>query len=139
MYGKTNYNRLSSFVREEVPDTLILREGSRQLPKGARGYYTDVNSSSYDFGRANIFREDKNKYSEFNRRPDIFNKKTDKTTASSFGVEKLESGTRVLHSIFGEGVILSAKDMGGDVLYEVKFDTGVTKKLMATFAKLKKL
>lgn len=139
MYGKTNYNRLSSFVREEVPDTLILREGSRQLPKGARGYYTDVKSSSYDFGRANIFREDKNKYSEFNRRPDIFNKKTDKTTASSFGVEKLESGTRVLHSIFGEGVILSAKDMGGDVLYEVKFDTGVTKKLMATFAKLKKL
>jgi hypothetical protein len=29
--------------------------------------------------------------------------------------------------------------MGGDVLYEVKFDNGQTKKLMATFAKLKKL
>ena len=28
--------------------------------------------------------------------------------------------------------------MGGDVLYEVKFDTGITKRLMATFAKLKK-
>jgi hypothetical protein len=27
--------------------------------------------------------------------------------------------------------------MGGDILYEVKFDSGVTKKLMATFAKLK--
>jgi hypothetical protein len=29
--------------------------------------------------------------------------------------------------------------MGGDVLYEVKFDSGEVKKLMATFAKLQKL
>ena len=41
--------------------------------------------------------------------------------------------------MFGEGVILSQRDMGGDVLYEVMFDSGEKKKLMATFAKLKKL
>ena len=41
--------------------------------------------------------------------------------------------------MFGDGVILSSRDMSGDVLYEVKFDTGITKKLMATFAKLRKL
>jgi hypothetical protein len=41
--------------------------------------------------------------------------------------------------MFGEGVILTARDMGGDVLYEVKFNTGVTKKLMATFAKLRRI
>ena len=35
--------------------------------------------------------------------------------------------------------ILSARDMGGDVLYEVKFDSVGTKKLMATFAKLTKI
>jgi hypothetical protein len=29
--------------------------------------------------------------------------------------------------------------MGGDVLYTVKFDNGQEKRLMATFAKLKKL
>ena len=43
------------------------------------------------------------------------------------------------HAMFGEGVILSAKDMGGDVLYEVRFASGQTKKLMATFAKLVKI
>ena len=41
--------------------------------------------------------------------------------------------------MFGKGVIASAKDMGGDVLYEVRFDSGSTKKLMATFAKLTKI
>ena len=41
--------------------------------------------------------------------------------------------------MFGEGTVISAKDMGGDVLYEVAFDNGQTKKLMATFAKLKKI
>jgi hypothetical protein len=34
---------------------------------------------------------------------------------------------------------MSAKSMGGDVLYEVVFDKVGTKKLMGTYAKLKKL
>ena len=41
--------------------------------------------------------------------------------------------------MFGEGTVVSSRDMGGDVLYEVSFDSGVTKKLMATYAKLQKL
>ena len=41
--------------------------------------------------------------------------------------------------MFGEGKIISVRDMGGDLLYEVAFDSGQTKKLMATFAKLKKI
>ena len=43
------------------------------------------------------------------------------------------------HSIFGEGTILTATKMGTDTLYEIAFDTKGTKKLMATFAKLKKI
>ena len=39
---------------------------------------------------------------------------------------------------FGEGVILSTKNMGGDILYEIAFDKVGTKKLMATYARLKK-
>ena len=40
---------------------------------------------------------------------------------------------------FGEGEILSVKSMGADTLYEIMFDTVGTKKLMATYAKLKKV
>jgi hypothetical protein len=62
-----------------------------------------------------------------------------KAGPKSFGVEKLSAGTRVRHTAFGEGTIVFAKDMGGDVLYQVKFDNGLEKKLMATFAKLQKI
>ena len=66
---------------------------------------------------------------------------TEKRHASpdDFGVVRFAPGARVTHSIFGIGTIVSARDMGGDILYEVCFDNGQTKKLMATFAKLKKL
>ncbi|MGN1207112.1 MAG: hypothetical protein ACI4SP_02325, partial [Eubacteriales bacterium] len=60
-------------------------------------------------------------------------------TASSFGVVRYSEGTRVSHAVFGTGTILSVRDMGGDFLYEVQFDSGVKKKLMATYAKLKKI
>jgi DNA helicase-2/ATP-dependent DNA helicase PcrA len=45
-------------------------------------------------------------------------------------------GDRVVHPTFGAGEIISAKQMGADVLYEIAFDTAGTKKVMATFAKL---
>ena len=48
-------------------------------------------------------------------------------------------GDRVSHMTFGEGEIISVKPMGADVLYEISFDKVGTKKLMATYAKLKKL
>jgi hypothetical protein len=41
--------------------------------------------------------------------------------------------------VFGAGTVLSSREMGGDVLYEVSFDSGSVKRLMATYAKLKKL
>lgn len=53
--------------------------------------------------------------------------------------EKFDSGDRVSHSIFGEGEIISATSMGGDILYEIEFVNGTTKRLMGSFAKLKKL
>ena len=74
---------------------------------------------------------------ELARRPEISNQ--NKRGAEKFGVEKLTAGDRVSHAMFGSGVIVSSRDMGGDVLYEVNFDNGQTKKLMATFAKLKKI
>ena len=42
------------------------------------------------------------------------------------------------HITFGTGTVLSAKEMGADILYEIAFDIAGTKKLMATYAKLKK-
>ncbi len=127
MYGRTAFNPLSVFIREEMPMHLAVNETPRKEPPRSAGSY--YSSRPERRGGSQPSRE-------INRTPDIFGKAN---TPQSFGVEKIPVGARVSHAMFGEGVILSARDMGGDILYEVAFDSGVNKKLMATFAKLKKI
>ena len=95
-------------------------------------------TNSYTPYRERSFESSSKMSGELARRPSVSNTPNRKG-AEKFGVEKLSVGDRVAHAMFGEGSILSSRDMGGDVLYEVRFDNGQTKKLMATFAKLKKI
>ena len=48
-------------------------------------------------------------------------------------------GEKVLHNIFGEGTILSVKPMSNDNMLEIAFEKVGTKKIMANYAKLKKV
>ena len=59
-------------------------------------------------------------------------------TAKKPAVETFDKGDRVRHTTFGTGVITDVKSMGGDVLYTIEFEKVSTKKLMASFARLKK-
>ncbi len=54
------------------------------------------------------------------------------------GYDRFESGDEVDHLTFGRGTILSVREMGADLLYEIAFDSCGTKKLMATYAKLRR-
>lgn len=131
MYGRTLYGMLSCFIREELPPELTTRDIPRREPPRQTAYYQSTRSGERSFTQsANL--------GEFLRKPEI-GAKQEKRGAEKFGVDKIGVGERVNHGIFGDGTVLSARDMGGDVLYEVRFDNGQTKKLMATFAKLKKI
>ena len=126
MYGRTNYNILSGFIRTEVPEELIEKEA----PAAKSGFFSwqrGAGKDSYSRGGR----------SEISRVPDIFGTKSEAAKASEkYGIQRIPVGARVMHAVFGEGVILSAKDLSGDVLYEVDFGGAGKKKLMATFAKL---
>jgi len=129
MYGKTNYAPLSVFVRDEIPSSLIEEDRPRPVPP---------RFSQYQQNRApERPRNVSASFSELNRRPEISTPSRRKAGAAEYGVERFAVGTLVSHAMFGDGVILSARDMGGDVLYEVEFSAVGKKKLMATFAKLK--
>lgn len=54
-------------------------------------------------------------------------------------VNSFFAGDFVVHKVFGNGKILSAKAMGNDTLLEINFDTVGNKKLMANYAKLEKI
>jgi len=138
MYGKTGYNMLSVFVREELPKGLATFERVRQ----------DYRRDSYGTSGVRTSYNVNNSYNSYNRRSSEVNRPIDfgmkpaaqkSRGAESFGVEKIPAGARVKHVLFGEGTVMSARDMGGDVLYEVKFDNGQTKRLMQTFAKLERI
>ena len=143
MYGRTGYNMLSVFIREELPKHLATFERARQEYNRGSSYGTSSNRAFYGNSQS------RDSYTpSYNRRSSEVNRPIDfgmKTTApkprgaENFGVEKMPAGARVKHVLFGEGTILSSKDMGGDVLYEVKFDNGQTKRLMQTFAKLERI
>ncbi len=132
MYGKTAYNPLSCFVRNEIPPTLIERDQPRRV---ARPTYSPENSYRQPQPKA----QPSSYFNEVRRPVDLGVQKRAKQGAAEYGISRFAPDTRVTHAMFGDGVIVSARDLGGDVLYEVRFDSGETKKLMATFAKLKKL
>ena len=110
LFGSTNRNMPSRFLKE-IPEELCSFEGYRRAPA----------KSEYSSGRTSYL--DINAYSKAPAAP--------KTSTAKYA-----AGQKVSHKVFGEGLILSVKPMGGDMLLEVAFNTVGTKKLMAAYAKL---
>jgi len=59
--------------------------------------------------------------------------------SSQKSAETYSVGERVSHSTFGEGTILSVRQMSNDFMLEIAFDKVGTKKIMANYARLKKV
>ncbi len=111
LYGMTQRNPLSRFVREIDPKYLDIQ---KERPTG--GTF--------------IARQEAVKQTNFG---DSF-KKPEKPKVVPF-----EIGDRVNHFTFGEGTVLNVIPMSSDFMYEIAFDRVGTKKLMATYvAKLMK-
>ena len=113
LYGSTQYNPLSRFVKE-IPPLLLDKKDEREAPRArvSGGYQPTVIGG---IGGP--------------RKPE-----KPKTPVEVFSV-----GDCVQHQTFGRGTVLSVRSLGSDTLYEVMFDTVGTKKLMGNMAKLKKV
>jgi len=122
LYGSTTYNPVSRFV-SEIPESLLAKE--------------DMGANAHRFDVARQPQKPAKKYIGLN--DDITVGKPLGHAASAPTTGAFAAGDRVRHPIFGEGVILSTKPMAADTLLEVAFDRVGTKKLMATYAKLKKI
>ena len=138
-YGQTTANPLSRFVKE-IPEELIEHEdltvegmaksmADGKSPSGARSF----------FERPATARPSRPKAPVHTDRITVGQPVPAATAAARESMNTLSPGDRVTHASFGEGEILSIKPMGADKLIEVMFDTVGTKKLMGTYAKLKKL
>jgi len=119
LYGKTQYNPPSRFLGE-IPKEL-LSEGAP-----TKRTFMPMNDEAL-YEQAYAPRLERLTVGKPVRKP------------MPMGNATFEAGDRVAHMTFGEGEILSVKPMGADILYEIVFDRVGTKKLMASFAKLKKI
>ena len=119
LFGVTNRNRKSRFL-EELPDDLLKEESESLIqPSGMDREYREAKSDSNMLNMQMAFK-----------------RRSETRTASD---QNFEVGNRVSHNIFGEGTVLTAKRMANDTMLEIAFDTKGTKKIMANFARIKKL
>ena len=120
LYGRTETKMISRFAGEiprEVCERGTVRDSSGHTAAPVSAYSTRHNESR------NNFLESIRHSSE--KKPEA--------------AEVIPAGSKVSHGLFGEGTVISATPMGGDVLYEIDFVNGGKKRLMGNFAKLKKL
>ncbi len=115
MYGRTQFNPVSRFIKE-LPEECVTVEGTSDTIQRVT---SQPRQKTHSISK------------EFYSRPAV-------KTLSASKFERFSVGERVVHPAFGEGTVLSAREMGTDVMYEIVFDDCGTKKLMATYAKLKK-
>lgn len=135
-FGRTEYNRRSRFV-DEIPETFCEYEESF----GDRMYANSAQSSQGSYSNTS-YGNNNTRYSRVNQANAPWNKqnfsKPTPTPVSKPSVPTFGVGDGVTHPIFGDGMVLSAKPMGNDVMYEVAFDKVGTKKIMGNFAKMSK-
>lgn len=125
--GETQYNKVSRFVRE-IPQELFAGETGSQ----ASGQRHERRMAQEFSGR---------KTAPVRRQPSgqsmqakAFASARTAGSSLSYGV-----GDRVAHMKFGQGTVTNIIEGGRDFEVTVDFDTAGTKKMFATFAKLKKL
>ena len=124
LYGKTQYNRPSRFLSEIPKELLDLEHIETPVKK------TFLQS---------VFRPAEKKKPEVSS--ELYKKSSvySNTAGKQATTERFAPGDAVTHPVFGNGMILSAKTVGPDMLYEIAFDNVGTKKMMGTYAKIKRL
>lgn len=125
MFGSTTHNPPSRFLTE-IPPELTRKTGVTSYASFTR---SSEDEPYRDFG------EDFTSGRPINRG---FSAQKPKPSPAPAATAQYKIGDTVVHKVFGQGVVLSAKAMGNDTLLEIAFEKSGTKKLMANFAKLTK-
>ncbi len=125
LFGSTTHNRPSRFV-SEIPSKLI----------------DNISKNSITTAQQIMFQPQEKRAEKSYSIPKHYQTKSEsvqqKTTSKSDKVT-YNVGDTVVHNAFGKGVILSVQPVGGDYFLEIAFEKASTKKIMAAYAKLKKI
>ena len=122
--GTTQYNQLSRFVKE-IPQELLEEADDFHAVSAQKRIIPDTGAAASPL----------RSFSSPAQKPRGIPTPSAVKKAAKPSV-RFAVGSRVRHSTFGCGQVLSVREMGADILYEIAFDTVGTKKLMASYARL---
>lgn len=118
LFGQTTWNKASRFVREIPGELVDLIDTTVQQKRWSGGAHEqEIPKGTVRAGGLSAV----------------------SSGMASPSAVPLCPGDMVSHKIFGKGLVISASPMANDLVVEVSFDKVGTKKLMANFAKLKKV
>ena len=121
LFGQTSRNIQSRFLKEIDPELIERIDSGTKVSKATEsGIELSQSANPYSLEKQ------------------IFSKKSADKAVTKTNIT-FNSGDRVLHNIFGEGTVISVKNMANDFMLEVAFDKVGTKKIMANFAKITKM
>ena len=125
LFGQTNCNQPSRFIKEIRPELLYLMGSKREPAKDVPEGQTNREKSKKSIASAikSQFTADKAKQQA--------------SREGQLNPGDLFEGMKVVHPRFGEGVVLKVEPVGGDALITVDFD-GMRKNMLANAAGLKK-
>ena len=148
IYGNTSITRPSRFI-SEIPEELVDSNLNTPQQTFYGGFSSQSGfSSGYSGGFGN--RQTQSTSGETRTRAQRpastsqgfsrggFSKPTEAKKSAPVNLD-YKVGDTVEHKTFGQGLIVSANSVGGDMVLEIAFDSCGTKKIMAKMAKLKKL
>lgn len=116
MFGKRSVNEQSMFIKEMLSDVVEVNDN------------TVSTFTRQQTGTVKPKKDYSQEYASVGTKTEV------KKAEIDYSV-----GDMVLHKVFGEGKVINMLPMGNDVMVEILFDKVGTKKLMANFAKVKKI
>jgi DNA helicase-2/ATP-dependent DNA helicase PcrA len=119
LYGRTSHNPQSRFI-DEIDAAYLRKEDNTRANVFSRSIPTSPKTSTSRMGGG------------MSARP------SSAQATGNVSFIRFNAGDKVSHFQFGSGTVLSVTPMGSDLLYEISFDKVGNKKMMATFAKLKR-
>ncbi len=120
LFGSTSFNKPSRFI-SELPAETVDKQSERTATdpvKTERRREPSVSSFASQMAGLKASRP---------------------STGAASSAQSFAVGERVYHNIFGEGTVLKATTMSNDTMLEIAFEKVGTKKIMANYAKIKKL
>ena len=125
LFGQTNCNKTSRFVKEINPDLLYVMGTKREVSKIEPSGETNREKS-----RKSIASALKTQFTG--------NNGSGGTREGQLGPNDISEGMAVMHPRFGEGIILKVEPVGGDALVSIDFD-GNRKNMLVNSAGLRPL